>query len=222
MVSISILVLQRRKEKDTISYLVCLAGAFILFSLYPKWQPWHSRLHLPLFILWSSLVGLMLSQLRIQWIANLCIVILLVGALPYVLNNSTRPILGQDNILAVSRTEQYFRNRPLLIKPYTRSAKFLSDSKCSDIGLVSGGNDWDDWEYPFWVMLGENGRRTIRLEHVNVTNISQVKYGEFPFNSFTPCAVIVLSENPPNDVRVGNITYLRKMLAKPVSIFMQK
>ncbi len=91
MVSISILVLQQQK-KDTIYYFVCLAGAFILFSLYPKWQPWHSRLHLPLFILWSSLVGLMLSQLRIQWIANLCIVILLVGALPYVLNNSTRPI----------------------------------------------------------------------------------------------------------------------------------
>jgi len=219
IVSIPILLLQQRMKKDTLYYFVCLIGAFILFSLYLKWQPWNSRLHLPLFILWSPLIGLSLYQIRAHRIANLCIVILILGALPWLLNNKTRPIIGQESIMATSRTELYFRNRPSLAEPYIRSVQFLSNMQCSDIGLVLGG---DDWEYPFWVLLGKDGKQTVRLEHVNVTNISQVKSNEYPFNAFTPCAVIVVSDNPPNEVHIGDVTYLRKWLSNPVSVFMQK
>lgn len=219
LVSIPILILQHRKKKDTIYYFVCLVVAFILFCLYLKWQPWNSRLHLPLFILWSSLIGLLLSQIRIHWIADLCIVVLLIGALPYLLDNNSRPIIGQESIMVTSRTKLYFNNRPSLAEPYIGSVKFLSNTQCSDIGLVLGG---DDWEYPFWVLLGEDGKRTVRLEHVNVTNISQVISSEYPFNNFTPCAVIVVINNPANEVRIGDVTYFRKWSSNPVSVFMQK
>lgn len=216
---IPMIVLQQRKQKDSIYYLVCLVGAFILFSLCLKWQPWNSRLHLPLFILWSSLIGLSFSKIRFHNVANSCIAILLLGALPYVLKNQSRPIIGQESIMATSRTELYFSNRPSLFEPYISSAQFVLKSQCSDVGLVLGINDW---EYPFWVLLHENDKRTIRIEHVNVANISQMKSNEYPFNAFTPCAIIVVSNNLPNEVNIGNAIYLRKMLSNPISVFMQK
>ena len=121
--------------------------------------------------------------------------------------------------MAASRTELYFRVRPSLAEPYFSAAQFLSNTKCSDIGLVLGG---DDWEYPFWVLLSRDGKRTVRLEHVNVTNISQVKSNQYPFNAFTPCAIIVISDNPPTEVHIGAAAYLRRWLSTPVNVFMQK
>jgi 4-amino-4-deoxy-L-arabinose transferase-like glycosyltransferase len=217
--TIPIIVLQQRKQKDSIYYLVSLVGAFILLSLCLKWQPWNSRLHLPLFILWSSLIGLSLSKIKLHYVANLFITILLLAALPYVLKNQSRPIIGQDSILATSRTELYFKNRSSLTKPYINSVQFVLKSQCSDIGLILGD---DDWEYPFFVLLHENNNRTIRIEHVNVTNISQVKSNEYPFNVFTPCAIIVVSNNLPNEVNIDDVIYLRKMFSDPIGVFMQK
>jgi len=219
IVSMPLLLLQRRENREIIYYFICLAAAFILFSLYLRWQPWNSRLQLPLFMLWSPLTGLLLSRIRVQWVANLCVVLLLLAAVPYLLYNSNRPLLGRQSILVTSRTKLYFRHRPSLYQPYLRSAQFLSNSQCSDIGLVLSR---DDWEYPFGVLLEEDGKRAVRLEHVNVTNISQVKYKDYPFNAFTPCAVIVVSDNPPNEVHIGQVTYLLEWLSAPVGVFMQK
>jgi hypothetical protein len=136
-----------------------------------------------------------------------------------VLKNQSRPIIGQDSILATSRTELYFKNRSSLTKPYINSVQFVLKSQCSDIGLILGD---DDWEYPFFVLLHENNNRTIRIEHVNVTNISQVKSNEYPFNVFTPCAIIVVSNNLPNEVNIDDVIYLRKMFSDPIGVFMQK
>jgi hypothetical protein len=219
IVSIPLLILQRREDRDPVYWFVCLTAAFILFSLYLRWQPWNSRLQLPLFILWSPLMGLLLSRIRAQWIANLCIVLLLSAAIPYLLYNSNRPMMGRQSILLTSRTKLYFRHRPSLYQPYLRSVRFLSNSQCSEIGLMLAR---DDWEYPFWVLLGEDSKRALHIEHVNVTNVSQIKYEEYPFNVFTPCAVIVVGDNPPNEVHVGQVTYLLEWLSAPIGVFMQK
>ena len=221
-VSIPILMLQQHKKKDTGYYFVCLVGAFVLFCLYLKWQPWHSRLHLPLFLLWSPLIGLLLSQVRGRRIAESAIVILLLGALPWVVFNRSRSIvsiLDQESIMTTDRTELYFRNLPSLHEPYVRAAQFLQNSQCLNVGLVLGGNDW---EYPFWPLLNGDSNRTVRLEHMNVTNISQVKYNEYPFDTFIPCAIIIVNANPPNNIRMGDVTYLPKWWFNPVSVFMQK
>ena len=80
----------------------------------------------------------------------------------------------------------------------------------------------DDWEYPFWVALGNEGGQTLRIEHINVTNVSNVKYDKDPFNVFSPCAVIVVSANPPGDVNFRGSNYLQKWFSNPVSVFMLK
>lgn len=217
--SIIMIILQRRTQKDAVYYFVCLIGAFLLFCLFLKWQPWNSRLHLPLFVLWSPLIGLSLSKIRLHQVANLCVVTLIVGALPFLLINQSRPIIGQESILAHSRTDLYFRNLPSLIEPYKNSTRFVLKAQCSDIGLVVG---IDDWEYPFWVLLQENYNRTIRIEHVNVENISQIKSLANPFNTFTPCAIFVLSNDLPNEINIRDVSYLRKMIFNSIGVFMKK
>jgi hypothetical protein len=103
-----------------------------------------------------------------------------------------------------------------MLEPYMSSAQFLSGTKCTEIGLLFSG---DDWEYPFWFLL-QSDKQKIHIEHVNVTNISQVKAHEFPFNTFTPCAIIVVSNKPPEQVHINEIVYSQKMFSKPVSVFM--
>ncbi len=216
--SIPFLLFQQRKNRDAGLYLVCLLCALVLFCLYLKWQPFHSRLHLPLFVLGSPAIGLWLSRVRARRVANLAVAILIVGATPWVVYNSSRPLVGEKSIPSRDRIEQYFTNRPSLYEPYVRSAQFLQHSQCQDIGLILGA---DDWEYPFWVLLGENDKK-VRLEHVNVANISRVKYDEYPYSSFTPCAVVVVSPDPPNDVHIGDVTYAREWSSIPVGVFMRK
>ncbi|MGZ9234835.1 MAG: ArnT family glycosyltransferase [Anaerolineales bacterium] len=216
--TLPVIVLQRPR-KDTIYYLVCLVGAFILFSLYLRWQPWNSRLHLPLFVLWSPLLGLSTSQIKFRNVLNLYLAILLLGSLPYALKNASHPILGKRSILTVSRTDLLFVNRPSLKEPYLSTAQFILRSQCSKIGLIMGGGGF---EYPIWALLHENNGQMTRLEHVNVTNISQAKSSENAYNAFVPCAIISVNNNQPAAVYVGDNIYEQKMEMSPVSVFMQK
>ena len=218
-VCIPFLLLQRRDTKDTSYYSLCVLAAFLLFSVYLKWQPWNSRLQLPLFVLWSPVIGLFLSEIRHRIIAGLVMLVLIVGAVPWVVHNSARPLIGERSVLAVERDQQYFTNRPSLYAPYLRATEFISSSQCSQVGLMIGG---DDWEYPFWALLGEHAGRKIRLEHVTVANISEAEYNSDPFRDFDPCAVIVVSREKSNEVRVGNNSYLRASFADPVGVFVRR
>jgi hypothetical protein len=219
LASVAILLVRHRDKQESRYYFVCLLAGFVIFSLYLKWQPWHSRLQLPLFVLWSPLIGLMLSEIRRLRVANAASVVMILAAIPWVVYNSSRPLVGERSILSSGRAKQYFANRPSLYEPYNRSAQFLSNSRCSDIGLKLGG---DDWEYPFWVLLGEHYERNFRLEHSNVVNISRVEYDESPFRTFRPCAVIALNTGESNELRVGNVAYFREWFAAPVGVFVRK
>jgi 4-amino-4-deoxy-L-arabinose transferase-like glycosyltransferase len=55
---------QRKNSRDLMNYNIALLAAFLLFAFYVKWQPWGSRLHLPLFVLWSSVVAIVLSGIN--------------------------------------------------------------------------------------------------------------------------------------------------------------
>ena len=213
-----VLFLRRRNNNDSRYYSACLLAAFLLFSIYLKWQPWHSRLQLSLFVLWSPVIGLLLSEIHYRRLANGIMVILIAGAIPWLVYNSSRPLIGDRNIFATSRDRQYFANRPALFDAYDRSAQFLSTSGCSAIGLVSGG---DDWEYPLWVLLHEHETHQFRLEHVNVRNISRTESAKDPFRTFAPCTVIVIGGPPSTEMSVGTSTYSRKSLSDPVGVFVR-
>src|SRR5439155_25445472 len=132
----------------TIVFGICVAAGFVLFSFLLKWQPWHSRLQLPFFILGAAFAGVVLDRALPRWLGSMLLVVLTASALPYVLANALRPLIGSESVLGSDRISQYFKSRPDLARPYAAAADLVRDTRCTAVGLMMGA---DDWEYPFWV-----------------------------------------------------------------------
>ncbi len=167
-------------------YTLALLLGFVLFSLLLKWQPVHSRLQLPLFVLGAPLAGRLL-QCHARWIAGLG-ALLSLSALPYLLANQAHPLVGPASVLATDRVAQTFRQQPALEPAYVGAADFLRARGCFTVGLLLGS---DDWEYPLWVLLPE-ARAGGRIEHVGVTSASGRLASPDP--SFVPCAVVATTD----------------------------
>jgi len=202
----------QKNKGDLRQYVFLLIAAFLLFSLVVNWQPWHSRLHLPLFILWSPLIAILLSQG-----ARIIGPLLNLAALPYIFNNDLKSVVRKD--IFAARREHYFIGVPQLRDPFLRACEYISSQRCANVGLIIGGNDF---EYPFFALLKKNGCRDCRIEHVNVANITRIKGAESPFNNFVPCAIISSSEaqNAQKDLVCKNRVYVKTWSLGQVSIFM--
>lgn len=172
-----------RKSRNLLPYFLSVNMAFLFFCLYLKWQPWGSRLHLPLFVLWSPAIAVVLSRIPRQLFASIVMIVLLVFSLPYLFYNESRPLLGGNSIMATSRLDQYFKNRAALKESYYDSAALVAAHRCGDIGVQLGG---DDWEYPLWVLMKGMSDRQFRIEHIGVSNVS----GRLAPSNFFPCALI--------------------------------
>jgi hypothetical protein len=172
-------------------YAVCCVGGFLLFCLYLKWQPYHSRLHLPWFILSAPYIGFLIARLPSKGATGLQVV-LLVAALPWVLCNVAKPLLAMpglpllnngETILKSSRMSLYLSARRDLEPAFREAAAVLHQLGCKQVGLET-----ESLEYPFWIYLKDAGIE--RIEHVDVKNRSAaLRYRP----GFRPDAVLVFS-----------------------------
>ncbi len=175
-----------RQMPNLLSYLFAIITAFLLFSFYLKWQPWGSRLHLPLFVLSSVVIAAVMCNEKYRWPANNAMIVLILASLSSVLCNSSRPFIDcdtQKSIFTSRRYDQYFVNRPDLKESYLSTADFLNMQKCRNIAVTMGENDW---EYPLWVFVRKMGDPIPRIEHVQVANRS----GKIPLVNFAPCILL--------------------------------
>lgn len=164
-------------------------GGFILlvllFNILVKWQPWHSRLHLPFFVLMMPFVAVVLEKTAgrktftaIGLAAWLC-------AAPWLVFNPSRPLAGAGNIFQTPRLEQYFANNPGYVYSYLGAVKLAQAHNCRDIGLAFGG---DSWEYPLWPLSRHVLGRPVRIEHVLVKNVTSA--WAYPLGKFDPCLIL--------------------------------
>jgi 4-amino-4-deoxy-L-arabinose transferase-like glycosyltransferase len=207
-----------KRNRGAFAFLLALAAAFLLFCLVLKWQPWNSRLMLPLFVLGAALTGVVLGGVRpprAGW-AHAATAALLIGALPGVVNNPSRPVFGSASVFTVPRERQYFANLPWLYEPYAGAAQQAAAGGCASVGLILGS---DDWEYPLWVLLHDLSP-AIRIEHVNVQNVSAGSAAADPgYASFRPCALIVIREDPPQTVEVSGVAYRLTWQSRTLSVY---
>ncbi|MCB0164761.1 MAG: glycosyltransferase family 39 protein [Anaerolineae bacterium] len=184
----------QKRAGEEFTYVMLLTTAFLLFSFYLKWQPWHSRLHLPLFVLWTPVIGLVLPQ-KSLWLSHLLTVLLIGQSLPFLLTNPNHPLTGPNTIFNKPRNEQYFLQAPLPAEAYTTVIQLIEQAgHCSDIGLVLPGNFW---EYPFWFLLAQSAIDRPHIENVEVKNESAVLQN----NRFEPCAVVCINCPPAAQIR---------------------
>ncbi len=183
---VAIALVARRTSAPRLVYLAGVLIGFLLFCFYLKWQPFSSRLLLPLFVLAAPVAGAGLEKLRpvaLQWL--LCL-FLLNNSRPYLFENWVRPLRGPNSILRARRDDEYFsdlgqwHNRG----SYMAVVEALSKTSCEDVAI-----DADDFqlEYPFQALLRE-ARPGVQFVHTGVTNAS-LKY-ERPSH---PCAVLCMN-----------------------------
>lgn len=161
-------------------YIISVVAGFLLFCLLLRWQPWHSRLQLPLFFLCAPLAGALLANLHRQWLVHGLVGLFSLAALPWLLCNISRPLVTlsplvpgyPDSILTVARQSSYFANRPELEKTYRETARLIAMRAVKNIGLDTGENG-NAWEYPLWALTRTRGVEGPRIDHVGVTNISR-------------------------------------------------
>ena len=127
------------------TYGLSVFVAYVLFCAVLKWQPWHARLHLPMLLLACPLVAVAVEQYarpRLQpWLVGL----LLLGGMPCVFNNYSKPVFGSDGVFRASRESQYFANNRGLRAGFEAAARAYAESPVAHVALAYPE---DGWEYP--------------------------------------------------------------------------
>jgi len=182
LIVVSTILLTFVKNRQAALYSLCLLFGFILFSFFLKWQPWHGRLHFPLFILAIPIIGVAFSSGVWRQLFYAIFFLITLFALNNIFQNPSRPFLGEKNIFKKERTAQYFASRPDYFRMYEKQAETVNALQCNDIGLMTG---IDDWEYPIWVMTKAYGKDDIHFEHLLVDNPSGMLTTDF-----SPCAIL--------------------------------
>lgn len=182
----------RSRLRDLLPLKLYAAGlmlAFASFCAVLTWQPWHTRLHLPLFVLSCALTGAVISSLWPRWTTAACSAILLIAASPFVLQNEIRPLILQGNILDRSRAELSFADRgfPGFYPFYKTASDFVKKTGCRDIGLDV---ERETFEYPLLSLL-DGGYRTYNVRHMPVPQL-QNKVAN-PMQGFNPCVVVCVA-----------------------------
>jgi len=161
------------KKRNTVisGYSLMILGQIFLFILLLKWQPWHSRLHTPIFILSIPLICyafdlIFKGSLKLTWFV---LTILIIQSYYLASTNYSRVIFPFHSTnskvsFTDTRFKKYFAIRPELYYEYMTINKQIVKFNNKNIGLILGG---DDWEYPLFTEIYS---KEIFPIHINVTN----------------------------------------------------
>lgn len=180
-----------------LNYLLCIIAGFLLFCLLLAWTPFHTRLHLTLFVLSSAFVGCVLTKVYSLRLINLIAVVLILLSSPWLFFNETRPLIANgnfiktgkiENIFNTSRSDLYFMGRRYFRDPMLGATDFIKTQQCSNIGITF--DKLDIFEYPIWALLESNSKKQYRIQHIAVNNVSKVKKTKPSFKDFNPCIIL--------------------------------
>jgi 4-amino-4-deoxy-L-arabinose transferase-like glycosyltransferase len=238
-----------KKNPQVSVYILSLLLAFLIFCALLRWQPWHSRLQLPLFILWAPAVGFFMGQLRTLQIKDLisvqmpllaqasrffgqginaiqqikiCTVaglILIVASLPSVYLSETKPLIGEQSIFLLPREKQLFYGAPHMTDSYLTAANLIEKAGCNKIGLYGFSNDW---EYPFWTLVRPTDDAVIQIRHVTAALVSPVGKSLFAgtmTKNFEPCSLVSPAAVTQQNLTINGRNYKETLSSKAIKLF---
>jgi hypothetical protein len=185
----------------------CILCSGLLFCLLFKYQPYGTRLQLPLFLLAAAPVGVALGKLNLHnnrdrygvicSSASLLIVaFLFISSLPHILYNGLRPIVDNEinvkSIFSTARQQQYLADCRDLYMPCVsviKALKGVNGYSANGKALLVGIQNPQDLEYPFWQFARHEGINA-RFCFIGRTSVS------IPDVLSQLDAVIVLNPNP--------------------------
>ena len=176
--------LWRRKLDLTAGLFLGALAGFAAFCLLIKWQPWHARMHLPLFATVCPVLALWAEQALPRWLAVGGLAWLFVNLRPAILHNALRPLGTERSVLTTERFRQYFVDLPALETPFRLGAHLVVRSGCRRVGIDASSARQ---EYPLLARIRELAPET-QFRHVGVANSSARYEDRAPFTE--PCAVL--------------------------------
>lgn len=170
----------KSKKMDWIvsSFFILISIQFVLFCGYLCWEPWNTRLHLPLFFEMIVFISLLLNQLNkrlLNFSMYLLFPILFYYGFYLSFHNFTRPYMTRKGVTSEiyrsdDRYKKYFANNPELYLEYTSANNLISRKNLMNIGLIA---DIDGWEYP--LIMNRTKHPELKINHIKVSN-STKKY----------------------------------------------
>jgi len=172
-------------------YVLTVACGFILLVmvLNEGVSIYGIRYQLPFFVLGSPVVGLILAQFKNPAWNRRAGILLLVSALPYLLFNNTRPIIGHPpwptrvgSVFTAPAVELLFAANPHALPGFLEIRDSIIGSGCNQVGLRL---DSGDLEYQIWWLL-DAPQSGVRLESV----YTYPSLEHLLDSTYQPCAVI--------------------------------
>jgi hypothetical protein len=191
----SMVVLSVRQESPAglwRKYVVAVVMSYLLLPIIINHAPssiYAIRYQLPFFVLSGPIVGQAGSTLRNRTAAGVLAGLLFLSAVPLLLFNNTRPLIGRTpwptrvgSILTTSPTRILLAVNQALEASYVEGTDLVRESGCTQVGLRI---DSGDLEYAFWWLLGapESG---LRIESIYPTDDSR----SLADPAFRPCAIL--------------------------------
>jgi hypothetical protein len=149
LVPLIILVLKQRKPTLKLLLGLLPLASFLLFCWFVKWQPWHSRLHLPLFCLASPIIAVVLSELKKGRLYSFVLGCLVGLAILPSLDSYARPVFKTRNIFNTPSIDLRFRHYPQWKKPQLDIYELIKRVKPS---CIQFDLEWA-WQYPLQRMI---------------------------------------------------------------------
>ena len=189
---IALLLLSGKKEKPFILIFACvMLTAYAIGPIIIGHAPsrWGVRYQLPFFMLWGPVVGAAFQIPRREWVLSFISVSFLLSAIPYLLLNNHRPIIGMPpwptrtrSIFQEEQENLLFAMNLGLKDDYMSATDLIKQVGCDQVALASHSFFL---EYPFWWLL-DAPQSGVRIESLYSTPHSRV----YADHQFKPCAVI--------------------------------
>ncbi|MFN5443938.1 MAG: ArnT family glycosyltransferase [Crocinitomicaceae bacterium] len=144
---------------------------FILFCALLSWEPWNTRLHIPLFYALVPIIVIGFQFKFVSKIYNGIIFLLFIQAFYIIVTNYSREFIHIDKQnseigITENRYKKYFTNQPQLYTEYNYLTEQLLKKKVRKIGLIIHN---DSWEYPLYAKLNMFEIQPIHLFVENYT-----------------------------------------------------
>jgi hypothetical protein len=204
-------------------YIFLVIGSWCMFAYCIPWQPWITRLQLPLFALSAPVFSLVFED-KNKFRKLSMFLLISYAILPLVLNSS-RPLLpisgvtSEKTVWNTPRDELVFINRQYLDTSYTYACAAVVQAKIQNLGIIIG---YDSWEYPLWRYIRKNPDNKIRITHVREDTLDDNIEALFILDRRTPAVIpdgdnintnnpLVLTRNLQNKAEWENMFLLYKL-----------
>lgn len=178
----SIIHFKKFENKNVLKLFYLALGSFLVFSLVLKWQPFHSRLHIPFLLIASTTGFILLSKSKLKQLLKIMLVLSVTLSFILIILNVSRPYISYSIFYSLvskysplnasipeafyikPRQDQYFNSRYYWQSPYTEVSKIINQDAKISFNLM------DEYEYPFWVLLNENNLNfeVVKPEYANI------------------------------------------------------